>query len=82
VSAFLTDIWRAGMLFGQSPEQAFYVKCDEELNPPEVRDWGQLIIEFGLAPVRPAEFIVARFSIPLDNSVSPMSEGGWREDTL
>jgi phage tail sheath protein FI len=61
VGAFLTNCWRDGMLFGRSPDQAFYVKCDEDLNPPEVRDVGLLIVEIGLAPVKPAEFVVFRF---------------------
>jgi hypothetical protein len=60
--AFLTNIWRSGALFGLSPDEAFYVKCDEELNPPEVRDLGQLIIEVGLCPVKPAEFVIFRIS--------------------
>ena len=62
VNAFLRTLWRKGALLGDAPDQAFYVKCDEELNPPEVRDEGQLIIEIGLAPVKPAEFIVFRIS--------------------
>ena len=62
VSAFLRLVWRSGALFGATPEQAFYVKCDEELNPLEVRDAGQLIIEVGLAPVKPAEFVIFRIS--------------------
>ena len=62
VSAFLRLVWRSGALFGATPEQAFYVKCDEELNPPEVRDAGQLIIEVGMAPVKPAEFVIFRIS--------------------
>jgi uncharacterized protein len=62
VTAFLRLIWRSGALFGTTPEQAFYVKCDEELNPPEVRDQGQLIIEVGLAPVKPAEFVIFRIT--------------------
>jgi Bacteriophage tail sheath protein len=62
VGAFLTGTWRDGMLFGNSPAQAFYVKCDEELNPPDVRDRGQLVIEVGLAPVKPAEFVIFRVS--------------------
>jgi uncharacterized protein len=45
-----------------TPEQAFYVKCDAELNPPEIRDLGQLIIEVGMAPVKPAEFVIFRIS--------------------
>jgi phage tail sheath protein FI len=62
ITAFLTRVWRDGALFGTTPEEAFYVKCDEELNPPEVRDAGMLIIEIGLAPVKPAEFVIFRIS--------------------
>ncbi|MFO7682495.1 MAG: phage tail sheath subtilisin-like domain-containing protein [Chloroflexota bacterium] len=62
ITAFLRVIWRGGALFGVTPEQAFYVKCDEELNPPEIRDLGQLIIEVGMSPVKPAEFVILRLS--------------------
>jgi phage tail sheath protein FI len=62
VSAFLTRVWRDGALFGAAPEDAFYVKCDEELNPVEVRDVGQLIIEVAIAPVKPAEFVIFRIA--------------------
>ncbi|MGI8856152.1 MAG: phage tail sheath family protein [Thermomicrobiales bacterium] len=61
VGAFLTGAWRDGMLFGLTPGEAFFVKCDEELNPPDVRDRGQLVIDVGLAPVKPAEFVIFRF---------------------
>jgi phage tail sheath protein FI len=62
VTAFLKTVWRDGALFGSSPSEAFYVKCDDELNPPESRDLGRLIIEIGLAPVKPAEFVIFRIS--------------------
>ncbi|NLE44876.1 MAG: phage tail sheath family protein [Chloroflexi bacterium] len=62
ISAFLKVVWRTGALFGSTPAEAFYVKCDDELNPPETRDLGQLIIEIGLAPVKPAEFVIFRIS--------------------
>jgi uncharacterized protein len=62
VSAFLTVTWRSGALFGRKPEEAFYVKCDEETNPPDVIDAGQVVIEVGLAAVRPAEFVVFRIA--------------------
>lgn len=62
VTAFLRGVWRSGALFGNTPEQAFYVKCDEELNPPEVRDLGQLIIEVGMCPTKPAEFVIFRIT--------------------
>ncbi|MCW8928907.1 MAG: phage tail sheath subtilisin-like domain-containing protein [Gammaproteobacteria bacterium] len=58
VSAFLTLIWRDGALQGSTPEQAFFVKCDGEINTQAVIDSGRLEIEIGIAPVKPAEFIV------------------------
>jgi len=60
VTAFLMRLWRSGALFGRTPEEAFFVKCDEETNPPEVIDAGQLVTIIGMAPVKPAEFIVFR----------------------
>jgi phage tail sheath protein FI len=62
INAFLTMVWRSGALFGATPSQAFYVKCDEENNPPEARDLGQVIIEIGISPVKPAEFVIFRIS--------------------
>ena len=62
INAFLTMVWRSGALFGATPSQAFYVKCDEETNPPEARDLGQVVIEIGIAPVKPAEFVIFRIS--------------------
>jgi phage tail sheath protein FI len=62
VTAFLTGAWRDGMLFGATPDEAFFVKCDAENNPEDVRDRGQLMIDVGLAPVKPAEFVIFRFS--------------------
>lgn len=60
LNAFLTRVWRDGALFGNTPEEAFFVKVDEENNPPAVRDAGQLIVEVGVAPVKPAEFVIIR----------------------
>lgn len=60
VGAFLTLLWRQGALAGASPEQAFFVKCDEETNPPDVIDAGQVVTLIGIAPVKPAEFVVFR----------------------
>jgi hypothetical protein len=60
LGAFLTQMWREGFLVGQTPEQAFFVKCDEETNPPEVRDAGEVVTEVGLSIVRPLEYIVFR----------------------
>jgi hypothetical protein len=62
VSSFLTTVWAQGALFGTTPDQAFYVKCDSELNPAATRDLGQLFIEIGMSPVKPAEFVIFRIS--------------------
>lgn len=59
---FLERMWRSGALFGSTPEEAFYVKCDSELNTPETIKLGQLFVEVGVSPVRPAEFVVFRIS--------------------
>ncbi|MBD2233308.1 phage tail sheath family protein [Phormidium tenue FACHB-1052] len=61
ISAFLTTVWRSGALFGDTPDQAFYIKCNAETNPPANRDNGVVVAEIGVAIVRPAEFVV--FSI-------------------
>lgn len=62
LTGFLTGLWRQGALFGASPDQAFYVKCDAETNPPESIDEGKLVVEVGVAPVKPAEFVIFRIS--------------------
>jgi phage tail sheath protein FI len=49
-------------LFGRTQAEAFYVRCNEENNPPENRDVGILTVEIGIAPVKPAEFVVFRLS--------------------
>jgi phage tail sheath protein FI len=60
LTAFLSKLQRDGALQGATAAKAFYVKCDAENNPPELRDLGQVVIEIGLAPLSPAEFIVVR----------------------
>lgn len=60
LGTYLTSLQQDGALQGTTPEEAFYIKCDEENNPAEVRDAGQVIIEVGLAPLAPSEFIVTK----------------------
>lgn len=57
-SEFLSSLYSKGMLAGGNQEQAYFVKCDAETNPPEQVDSGMLICEVGVAPVIPAEFII------------------------
>jgi phage tail sheath protein FI len=58
VGAFLVNEWRKGALFGLTPDEAFYVKCDAETNPAEGIDAGQVLCQVGVAPVKPAEFVI------------------------
>lgn len=60
LTIYFGDLYRRGGLKGDRPEEAFYVKCDAELNPPEVQATGMVIAEIWLAPTVPAEFIVVR----------------------
>jgi hypothetical protein len=62
LTAFCLRLWKSGALFGDSPEEAFYVRCDDELNPPESIDAGYVVCEIGIAPAKPAEFVVFRIS--------------------
>lgn len=62
ITAFLMALWRDGALMGRTPKEAFFVKCDEETNPPDVVDAGRVVALVGLAPVKPAEFIIFQVS--------------------
>lgn len=62
ISAFLVNEWRKGALFGLTPDEAFYVKCDRETNPAEGIDAGEVVCEVGIAPVKPAEFVIFRLA--------------------
>lgn len=63
ITEFLKRAWRDGALFGATPEEAFYVRIDETLNPFSERALGRLTIEVGVSPSYPAEFIVVRIGI-------------------
>lgn len=62
INSFLLREWRNGALFGATPSEAFFVKCDSENNTSETIDAGQLIVDIGIAPVKPAEFVVFRIA--------------------
>lgn len=63
IDNFLVQQWRAGALMGTTPEQAFYVKVGLNETMNEVDIWeGRMIVEIGMAVVRPAEFIILKFS--------------------
>lgn len=62
INAFLRGLWMQGALTGATADQAFYVLCDESNNPRSSVDEGRLIVEVGIAPVKPAEFVIFRIS--------------------
>ena len=60
VTDFLTRVWKDGALFGATAEEAFRVRIDDELNPPDLIALGQLTIEVIVRPTTPAEFVIFR----------------------
>jgi len=60
VRLFLRSQWRQGALFGRTEDQAFFITCDERTMTQDDILNGRLICEIGIAPVRPAEFVVFR----------------------
>lgn len=62
LTGFLTAVWRDGALMGRTPDEAFFVKCDSETNTPETIDLGQVVAICGIAPVKPAEFVIFKIA--------------------
>jgi len=60
LTAYFESLFRQGALKGNTPQEAFFVKCDDETNPPELRDSGKVVTEIGFAPTIPCEFIIVR----------------------
>lgn len=61
ITAFLTQQWQMGALYGATADEAFFVKIDEDNNPRELQALGQMHIDIGVAPVFPAEFVIISF---------------------
>lgn len=62
ITQFLTGVWRSGALMGTTPEEAFFVKCDRSTMTQDDIDNGRLICIIGIAPVKPAEFVIFRIA--------------------
>jgi uncharacterized protein len=73
IAGFLVMEWRKGALFGSTPDEAFFVKCDDETNPAEAIDLGQVTCQIGVAPVKPAEFVIFQLQ-QLPSGVSLVNE--------
>jgi phage tail sheath protein FI len=63
ISNFLTLVWRNGALEGTKPEEAYFVKCDRTTMTQTDIDQGRLICLVGVAPVKPAEFVIVRIGL-------------------
>jgi hypothetical protein len=72
---FLLSLHEAGMLAGATPEESFTVQCDSGNNPADLTDLGELLVEVGVAPVIPFEFIVVRVG-KVSDSLVVRTEGG------
>jgi phage tail sheath protein FI len=60
ISNFLTNEWRSGALMGTKPDEAWFVKCDRTTMSQNDLDNGRLVVLIGVAPVKPAEFVIIR----------------------
>jgi phage tail sheath protein FI len=69
VGVFLRHLYRVGAFAGATEEEAFFVRCDETLNPPAGVDLGRLIAEVGIAPAEPLEFLVLRIDRAADGTL-------------
>ena len=75
ILSFLSALWQQGALAGETLEQALFVKCDEENNPPVERNNGRLWAHVGVAPAKPFEFILLRVG-RIDNAFEIASQSG------
>lgn len=60
LNQYFLEVYRQGALKGRTPQEAFYVRCNAQTNPPELRELGQVVTEIGLAPAVPYEFVLVR----------------------
>jgi phage tail sheath protein FI len=71
ITNFLTTVWRSGALFGTKAEEAFFVRCDRTTMTQDDIDNGRLICVIGIAPVKPAEFVIFRIQQKLIDQTQP-----------
>jgi uncharacterized protein len=74
IGSFLRQLFIAGAFKGQTPQQAYFVRCDETLNTPQVVDSGRLIAQIGVAPAEPLEYIILQFSRQADGTLRIVSQ--------
>ncbi len=64
VGAFLNGLFRQGAFQGQTPKEAYFIQCDQTTTSPSDAAQGKLILQYGFAPLKPAEFVVATLELP------------------
>lgn len=62
ITQFLTRVWKDGALMGTTVDEAFFVKCDRTTMTQDDIDNGRLVVLIGVAPVKPAEFVIFRIA--------------------
>jgi hypothetical protein len=70
LTVFLRQLYTAGAFRGATEDESFFVRCDASNNPPRLADRGQLVVEVGVAPSEPVEFIVLRLTRDADGSLT------------
>jgi phage tail sheath protein FI len=81
LTSFLLSLWERGALMGAAANEAFFVKCDEENNPPADRDQGRLTAVVGVAPSQPFEFILVRVGREQNQfEIAETSAGVFRQE--
>lgn len=73
--SFLRQLWLAQAFAGATEAEAFFVRCDERLNPQSVVDAGRLLAEIGVAPAEPIEFIVLRIALDAEGGLVAEEQG-------
>jgi uncharacterized protein len=73
---YLRQLLRAGAFSGATEEESFFVRCDASNNPPRLADVGQLLVEIGVAPSEPLEFLVLRLARDGDGSLTTTEARG------
>jgi len=70
LESYLRQLYLANAFTGATEDEAFFVKCDDELNPPAAIDQGRLLAQVGIAPAEPLEFIVLNIARSADSTLT------------
>jgi phage tail sheath protein FI len=70
IEDFLFNEWKQNHLFGAKPDEAYFVRCDRSTMTQNDIDNGRLVCQIGVAPLRPAEFVIFRIGQKTADSAS------------